>query len=177
VRRLAAAFDQHSLATKPNTARQMGFAMWPALQFGADAMTGAPRHAASRPILSAIEPQLFVADIQSSVDFYTNQVGFAVAFLHGDPPFYAQVFRDNARLNLRLVHEPVFAADVRRREHLLSASITVATENEIEQLFLGYQAAGVPFHQPLKKEPWGAITFIASDPDENLILFAGPATG
>ena len=73
-------------------------------------MTGAPRHAASRPILSAIEPQLFVADIQSSVDFYTNQVGFAVAFLHGDPPFYAQVFRDNARLNLRLVHEPVFAA-------------------------------------------------------------------
>ena len=138
-------------------------------------MTGAPTHAASRPILSAIEPQLFVADIQSSVDFYTNQLGFAVAFLHGDPPFYAQVFRDNARLNLRLVHEPVFAADVRRREHLLSATITVATASEIEELFLSYQAAGVHFHQPRKQEPWGARTLVVSDPDGNLILFAGPS--
>ena len=140
-------------------------------------MTVASVPATTHAVLSAIEPQLFVANIQRACDFYKEKLGFAVAFTYGDPPFYAQVFRDNARLNLRLVHEPVFAADVRRREHLLSASITVATENEIEQLFLGYQAAGVPFHQPLKKEPWGAITFIASDPDENLILFAGPATG
>ena len=84
-------------------------------------------------------------------------------------------FRDSARLALRLVFEPVFAGDVRKREHLLSASITVATANEIKQLFLSYQAAGVSFHQALKREPWGAKTFIVSDPDENLILFAGPA--
>jgi uncharacterized glyoxalase superfamily protein PhnB len=69
----------------------------------------------------------------------------------------------------------VFAGDVRKREQLLSASITVATANEIKQLFLGYQAAGVSFHQALKKEPWGAATFVVSDLDENLILFAGPA--
>jgi uncharacterized glyoxalase superfamily protein PhnB len=69
----------------------------------------------------------------------------------------------------------VFAGDVRKREHLLSASITVAAANEIKQLFLSYQAAGVSFHQALKKEPWGARTFIVSDPDENLVLFAGPA--
>jgi uncharacterized glyoxalase superfamily protein PhnB len=98
-----------------------------------------------------------------------------VKFIHGDPPYYGQVFRDNARLNLRLVCEPVFVADVRKREGLLSASITVATANEIRELFLSYQAAGVSFHQALKKEPWGARTFIVSDPDENLILFAGPA--
>jgi uncharacterized glyoxalase superfamily protein PhnB len=76
---------------------------------------------------------------------------------------------------MRLVFEPVFAGDVREREHLLSASITVGTANEIKQLFLSYQAAGVSFHQALKKEPWGAKTFIVADPDENLILFAGPA--
>jgi uncharacterized glyoxalase superfamily protein PhnB len=76
---------------------------------------------------------------------------------------------------LRLVFEPVFVGDVRKREHLLSASVTVATANEIKQLFLSYQAAGVFFHQTLRKEPWGARTFVVSDPDENLILFAGPA--
>jgi uncharacterized glyoxalase superfamily protein PhnB len=70
----------------------------------------------------------------------------------------------------------VFVADVRKRQNLLSASITVNTTNEIRQLFLSYQAAEVSFHQALKKEPWGARTFIVSDPDENLILFAGPAS-
>jgi uncharacterized glyoxalase superfamily protein PhnB len=131
--------------------------------------------ATRRPILNSIEAQLFVANLKSSCDFYTNKLGFAVQFIHGDPPSYGQVIRDNARLNLKLVFEPVFAGDVRKREHLLSASITVGTANEINQLFLSYQAAGVSFHQALKSEPWGAKTFIVSDPDENLILFAGPA--
>ena len=156
-------------------ARQMGFDGWKALKSGADAMTDEPRQTPPRPILSSIEAQLFVANVKSSCDFYTNKLGFAVEFIYGDPPFYGQVFRDNARLNLRLVSEPVFVGDVRKRERLLAASITVATSNEIKQLFLGYQAAGVSFHQALKKEPWGARTFVVSDPDENLILFAGPA--
>ncbi|MFZ0821909.1 MAG: VOC family protein [Candidatus Acidiferrales bacterium] len=115
------------------------------------------------------------SNVKTSCDFYSSKLGFMVESIYGDPPYYGQVVRDNARLNLRLVFEPVFVADVRKREHLLSASITVATANEIKQLFLSYQAAGVSFHQALKKEPWGARTFIVSDPDENLILFARPA--
>jgi catechol 2,3-dioxygenase-like lactoylglutathione lyase family enzyme len=153
----------------------MGFDGWQALKSGAAAMTDEPKQTTPRPILNSIEPQLFVANVKRSCDFYANKLGFAVAFIYGDPPFYGQVFRDNARLNLRLVSEPVFAGDVRRREHLLSATITVATAKEIKQLFLSYQATGVSFDQTLKKEPWGAKTFIVSDPDENLILFAGPA--
>lgn len=138
-------------------------------------MSDEPRLTTPRPILNSIEAQLFVANIKSSCDFYTRKLGFAVKFVYGDPPYYAQVIRDAARLNLRLVFEPVFVAGVRKREGLLSATITVSTAKEIKQLFLSYQAAGVSFHQALKKEPWGARAFIVSDPDENLILFAGPA--
>lgn len=138
-------------------------------------MTDESRRVTPRPILNSIEAQLFVANIQRSCDFYTNRLGFAVEFIYGDPPFYAQVRRDHARLNLRLVGEPVFAGDVREREGLLSASITVVSGDEIKQLFLSYQAAGVSFHQALKKEPWGARTFVVIDPDGNFILFAGPA--
>ncbi len=138
-------------------------------------MSHEPRLTTPRPILNSIEAQLFVANIKLSCDFYTGKLGFAVKFVYGDPPYYAQVIRDAARLNLRLVFEPVFVAGVRKREGLLSATITVSTAKEIKQLFLSYQAAGVSFHQALKKEPWGARTFIVSDPDENLILFAGPA--
>ena len=138
-------------------------------------MTDEPRQAAPRPILNGIEAQLFVANMQRSCDFYTNKLRFAVEFIYGDPPFYGQVRRDHARLNLRVVGEPVFAGDVREREHRLSASITVASGDEVRQLFLSYQAAEVRFSQTLKKEPWGARTFIVIDPDGNLILFAGPA--
>lgn len=138
-------------------------------------MSDEPRLTTPRPILNSIEAQLFVANIKSSCDFYTRKLGFAVKFVYGEPPYYAQVIRDAARLNLRLVFEPVFVAGVRKREGLLSATITVSTAKEIKQLFLSYQAAGVSFHQALKKEPWGARAFIVSDPDENLILFAGPA--
>jgi catechol 2,3-dioxygenase-like lactoylglutathione lyase family enzyme len=138
-------------------------------------MTEEAGQTAARPVLTSISAQLFVADIQASCDFYADKLGFAGDFVYGNPPFYGQVTRDNARLSLRHIGEPVFAGDVREREDLLSASITVASADEIKQLFLSYQAPDVPFHQTLKQEPWGATTFIVIDPDGNLILFAGPA--
>ena len=130
---------------------------------------------ASRPVLQSTAAQLFVADIKASCEFYTEKLGFTVDFVYGDPPFYGQVIRDSARLALRLVCEPVFVGDIRQREDLLSAAIALDTVNDIKQLFLAYQTAGVRFHQPLRTEPWGARTFIVLDPDGNLILFAGPA--
>ncbi|HEX8814684.1 MAG TPA: VOC family protein [Terriglobales bacterium] len=164
-------------------ARQKGFAGWQALKSGAKAIPGDETNKNSAgnenkmptPVFTSIAAQLFVADVKASCEFFTAKLGFAVDFIYGDPPFYAQVSRDHARLALRLVHEPVFAGDVREREHLLSAAVTVATTDEIKALFLDYQSAGVRFHQTLKKEPWGARAFIVFDPDGNLILFAGPA--
>lgn len=137
-------------------------------------MTDERRPAPPRPVLSSTSAQLFVADIEASCDFFITKLGFTVDFVYGDPPFYGQVIRDKAQLALRLVCEPVFVGDIRQREHLLSASITVDTTDEIKQLFLDFQAAGVRFHQVLRKEPWGARTFIVPDLDGNLILFAGP---
>lgn len=155
-------------------ARQAGFEGWEALRTGAHSMTDQGQEPATRPILTSTAAQLFVADIAASCAFFTDKLGFAVDFVYGDPPFYGQVRRDKALIALRLVCEPVFVGDIRAREHLLSAAITVDTTEEIKQLFLAFQAANVPFHQPLRKEPWGARTFIVLDPDGNLVLFAGP---
>ncbi|PSJ61997.1 glyoxalase [Mesorhizobium soli] len=153
----------------------MGFEGWKALKTGARSVTDQCQDALPRPVLSSTSAQLFVADIGASCDFFAAKLGFTVDFVYGDPPFYGQVIRDKARLGLRMVCEPVFVGDIRKREHLLSASITVDTADEIKQLFLSFQAKGVPFHQALRKEPWGARNFIVLDPDGNLILFAGPA--
>jgi catechol 2,3-dioxygenase-like lactoylglutathione lyase family enzyme len=128
-----------------------------------------------QPAIASTEAHLFVADIAASCDFYAGKLGFAVALTYGDPPFFAQVKREEAKLNLRVVGEPVFAGDVREREALLSVSFTLATVEETERLFSVYEAAGVPFAQIVRKELWGATTFIVRDPDGNRILFAGPA--
>ena len=139
-------------------------------------MTDAKAPATAIPTLNAAEPELFVTDFQAACDFFTGKLGFEIVFTYGEPPFYGQVRRGKALLNLRLICEPVFVGDVREREELLAAGITVNSAAEIRALFAEYQAAGVDFFRTLKQEPWGARTFIVRDPDGNLLLFAGTAT-
>jgi catechol 2,3-dioxygenase-like lactoylglutathione lyase family enzyme len=157
-------------------ARQHGFESWQALKTGLSTM---PDHAVTpsttKVVITSVEPELFVTNIAASCDFFTGKLGFAIAFTYGEPPFYAQVMRDAARLNLKCVEQPVIDPALRDREELLSAALTVATAGEIKQLFLEFQSAGVTFFQTLRREPWGARNFIVKDPDGNLLLFAGPA--
>lgn len=165
------------LADAPElVARREGFAGWQALLRKAGASmpkteTESPVH----PVLTSVAAHLYVRDLKAATDFFTTKLGFTVDFVYGNPPFYGQVSRDQARLALRFMDESFFAEDIREREGLLSASITLATADAIRQLFLEYQAAGVLFAQTLRTEPWQARTFMVKDPDGNLILFAGPA--
>jgi catechol 2,3-dioxygenase-like lactoylglutathione lyase family enzyme len=156
-------------------ARQQGFDSWEAMKTGLSTASLKVKSSPSKATIVSAEPQLFVTDIQRSCEFFCEKLGFSPVFSYGKPPYYAQVGRDEGRLNLRCVERPVIASTVRDREELLSASMTVATADEIKLLFLEFQSAGVVFHQRLKKQPWGAKNFVVKDPDGNLLLFAGPA--
>lgn len=121
----------------------------------------------------AAEPQLFVADIDRALRFYSERLGFAIGLSYGEPPFYAQVVRGGARINLRRVEGAVFDPSLREREgDVLAATVALDAAGP---LFEEYRAAGVAFHQVLRTAAWGAETFIVADPDGNLIAFAGPA--
>jgi catechol 2,3-dioxygenase-like lactoylglutathione lyase family enzyme len=155
-------------------ARQCGFESWQALKSGINTMQQHSIQPQARAVISATAAELFVTDIKSSCDFFTRKLGFSIVFVYGEPPFYAQVKRDRGLLNLKCMDRPVIDPVLRDRESLLSADMGVETHEEIKQLFLEFQAEGVPFFQTLRKEPWGAKTFIVKDPDGNLLLFAGP---
>src|SRR5205807_6503878 len=90
----------------------------------------------SRPVISAIAAELFVADIKASCDFFTQKLGFSVVFVYGEPPFYAQVRRDRGLLNLKHMDRPVIDPELRDRESLLSADMGLDTPEAIKQLFL-----------------------------------------
>ena len=127
----------------------------------------------TKPVLMSAVPQLFVADIAASCDFFTSKLGFGVDFVHGEPPFYTQVVRDGAALALRHVDRPVLerlATAMKADIDMLAASIAV---DDVTALCREYREAGATFHQTLRTEPWGAQTFIVTDPDGNLLLFAG----
>lgn len=133
-----------------------------------------PGKVSSAAVIVATAAQLFVSDIKASCDFFVQKLGFSLVVVYGEPPFYAQMRRDNGLLNLRHVDYPVIDPRLRDREELLSADMAVSTEAHIKQLFSEFQAAGAVFFQTLRKQPWGATTFIVKDPDGNLLLFAGP---
>jgi uncharacterized glyoxalase superfamily protein PhnB len=161
-------------------ARQQGFDSWQGLKTGLlttslKVKASPSKSSPSKATIVGAEPQLFVTDIKRSCEFFREKLGFSLLFSYGKPPYYAQVGRDSARLNLRCVEQPLIEASVREREELLSVSMTVATADEIKLLFLEFQSAGVAFHQTLKKQPWGARNFVVKDPDGNLLLFAAPA--
>ena len=162
-------------------ARQQGFESWQALKTGPSKTPLKVKSPPSKPSPSkativGAEPQLLVTDIKRSCEFFREKLGFSLVFSYGKPPYYAQVARDAARLNLRWIERTAIESSIRDREELLSVSMTVATADEIKLLFLEFQSAGVAFQQTLKKQPWGAKTFVVKDPDGNLLLFAGPGS-
>src|SRR5882762_8579929 len=57
-------------------ARQHGFDSWQALKTGIDTMSDHAATISTKAVIAA-EPQLFVADITSSCDFFTGRLGFA----------------------------------------------------------------------------------------------------
>ena len=156
-------------------ARQQGFESWRALKTGLSTTSLKLKLPPLKATIVGAEPQLFVTNIKRSCEFFRERLGFTLVFSYGEPPYYAQVGRDAARLNLRCVERTVIESTVRDQEELLAVSMTVATADEIKLLFLEFQSAGVAFHQTLKKQPWGAKNFVVKDPDGNLLLFAGPA--
>jgi len=87
---------------------------------------------AAKPVISSIAAELFVADIKRSCDFFTQKLGFSIVFSYGEPPFYAQVKRDRALLNLKCVDYPVIDPALRDRESLLSADMGIDTHEEIK---------------------------------------------
>lgn len=124
------------------------------------------------PELLDAQPQLYVTDLQAALVFYCDKLGFELVFIHGQPrPFYAQVVRGGARVNLRLAPGPVYAAEFLERE--VDPVCATLTADDIGRVHASCRAAGAEVYQELRREPWGARTFIVRDPSGNLVLFSG----
>ena len=114
--------------------------------------------------------QIFVRDVDRSAAWYEDVLGFDIDYRYGDPPFYAQVRRDVVALNLRRTETSPWSVNS-ADEDLLAARLEV---DDVKSLFLELRDAGASIHHRLRAEPWGQLTFVVRDPDDNLISFGSP---
>lgn len=151
-------------------ARRAGFESWEALKRSSDAPGESAPAAVTSQLLLA-KPCLMVSDVRAACSFYEEKLGFGIAFLYGEPPFYAEILRDGVQLSIRHIdgEDRLPVPERRRKEELLSATILV---DGVKPLFQAYLEAGVPFFQKLRTEPWGRSSFIVEDPDGNLLAFS-----
>ena len=97
---LAASFELSD--AQDTVARQHGFDSWQALKTGLSTTSRKVNTSPSKVTIVNAEPQLFIANIKRSCEFFCKKLGFSLVFSYADPPYYAQVGRDAARLNLRI---------------------------------------------------------------------------
>jgi catechol 2,3-dioxygenase-like lactoylglutathione lyase family enzyme len=147
---------------------EAGRSSWADLKRSVNEGPGAARPPSPRLTLKAAVPVLYVRDVTTSAQFYRDELGFQIDFIHGQPAFYGAVSRDGACLHLKFVDEPVFGPGRVAQEDLIMAFIP--TDN-IKALCAEYRAKGVPFSQKPTKQAWGGTDFHVIDPDGNRIAF------
>lgn len=116
--------------------------------------------------IKKISPLLLVANMHRSIDFYTNQLGFAIDFLYED--FYAGISKDGFSVHLKL--RPSFNEERQSNEN---PEIVFSVEG-VESLYEELLYKAVTFAQALRNMPYGKEFYIA-DPDGNIIAFVEEA--
>jgi uncharacterized glyoxalase superfamily protein PhnB len=153
-------------------ARREGFESWEALVAAAHepaGREGSPTlEAGASPRVLVARPFVFVRDVRTACAYYSDVLGFTVAFDYGSPPFYAEVERDGVRICIRHTDAPIVEPEHARREEVILASFEVT---DAKALYLELQESGAVFAQTLRTEPYGTRGFIVEDPDGNRVAF------
>jgi catechol 2,3-dioxygenase-like lactoylglutathione lyase family enzyme len=122
--------------------------------------------------LGPAHPHLFVRNVPEAAEWFARALGFSVVFLYGEPPYFGEIARDAAVLNLRHVDISPFLPGRQDGEELLSAWIEV---QGLADLHAQCVSAGADITVPPTRRPWGHTHFIVRDPSGNLICLSEPA--
>ena len=117
------------------------------------------------PRIKKMSPQLLVADIDRSVEFYTKKLGFDVDFQYED--FYAGIIKDGYSIHLKMGNPSPEEKEKRRNREDLDIVFSV---DGIEDLYEELSNRSVEFAQSLRDMPYGKEFYVA-DPDGNIIAF------
>ena len=123
------------------------------------------------PTMTGVSPVLLVADLDRSVAFFRDQLGFECE-VYGDPPDFATASRDAATILLAL------AADAERIvpnwkivDKMWNAYIRV---DDVDAVYAEVQERGAEIDYTIYDAPHGFREFGVQDPDGHDIAFGQP---
>ena len=122
------------------------------------------------PTLTGISPVLLVADLDRSVAFFRDGLGF-VCEVFGDPPDFAVVRRDEAVILLALAVDAEIVPNWRIVEKMWDAYIRV---DDADAVYAELQERGATIDYTIYDAPHGFREFGVQDPDGHDIAFGQP---
>ena len=119
-------------------------------------------------MIAAIVPQFFSADLDTTLSFYSEKLGFERQFEYGEPPFYAGAIRDGFSIFFRHVDHAPTPPSEKYDNELLDAYLRV---EDVRRLHAEYCAREVARFRDLAAMPWGFTEFVVQDCDGRLLCF------
>lgn len=116
------------------------------------------------PTFGRVAPTIYVRDIQRSLEFYRDALGFNVLFTNGEPVLFAVIAQGGAELHL--IVEPSKAG---------SCHAHIMVDN-VDELYAKLKQANVAVQQSPKVQEWGLKDIVVADPDGSTFEFASPVS-
>ena len=121
----------------------------------------------------AISPFFIVSDVERTITFYRDKLGFAIG--HKSPatdPFFAILYRDGAQIFIKSEHGIAPVPNSKRHVHLRWDAYVYAPDPDA--LYADFAAYGASFGEPLKDTHDGLRGFEVTDPDGFVLFFGRP---
>jgi GNAT superfamily N-acetyltransferase/uncharacterized glyoxalase superfamily protein PhnB len=120
----------------------------------------------NEPILHSVEPILAVADVDASIAYYGDVLGFSGEWRWGEPPTHGGIFLGRAHFQFSL--DPERAAAAVGLSYFLPAT-------DVRALYERHQERGATIVSPLERKPWGVREYTVRDNTGYYLRFAEPA--
>ena len=122
--------------------------------------------------LNELQPILWVSNIERSVDFYRDKLGFDLAFAmtgDGGKLLHASVTNGSVTLMLGYKDEATIPVEGRR---LGGGAELYTYAEDVDAYYERVRAAGTSLTQPITDQYWGDRTFTVTDPDGYVLTIA-----
>ena len=120
----------------------------------------------SNQILRAI-PVVSTDDIQKSLSYYIDMLGFSLDFKHGDPVVYAGV--KSGSVEIYFTYEPLLAKII--KEQNVNPEIFIWIPDAI-RLFKEHVDKGAEIYEPISDRLWGTRQYVIREINGYHLKFA-----
>jgi len=127
----------------------------------------------TRPTTTAISPSFIVSDVEQTIAFYCDKLGFETRFRQPDRnPFFAIIGRDGAQIFIKSEKDVSPVPNSKRHRHLRWDAFVYAPDPDA--LAVEFTDHGAAFSVPLEDTHDGLRGFEICDPDGYVLFFGRP---